>query len=48
MRNARMGVFQITSANSFEVSGYGYCDTSSLEKKITAVAHVEFAISTVD
>jgi len=45
MRNARMGVFQITPVNSYEVSGWGRCDTSTLEKKITAVAHVEFAIS---
>jgi len=45
MRSARMGVFQITPTNSFEVSDYGTNDTSSLEKKATAVVHAEFAIS---
>lgn len=44
MRKAQMGVFQITPANSFEVSSYGINDTSSLEKKVTAVVHAEFAI----
>ena len=45
MRSARMGVFQITPVNSFDVSDYGYNDTSSLEKKVNAVVNVEFAIS---
>ena len=45
MRSARMGVFQITPANSFEVSDWGVNDTTSLEKKVTAVVNVEFAIS---
>jgi hypothetical protein len=44
VRNAQMGVFQITPVNSYDVSGYGECDTSSLEKKITAVVRAEFAI----
>lgn len=45
MRSARMGVFQITPVNSFDVSDYGYNDTSSLEKKVNAVVNVEFSIS---
>lgn len=45
MRSAKMGVFQITPVNSFDVSDYGYNDTSSLEKKVNAVVNVEFSIS---
>jgi hypothetical protein len=44
MRSARMGIFQITPLNSYEVSWYGNNDTSSLEKKVTAVVNVSFAI----
>lgn len=44
MRSARMGVFQITPINSTEVSNWGINDTSSLEKKVTAVVTVSFAI----
>lgn len=44
MRSAKMGVFQITPANSTEVSDWGMNDTSSLEKKVTAVVNVSFAI----
>ncbi len=44
MRSARMGVFQITPVNSTEVSSWGVNDTSSLEKKVTAVVTVSFAI----
>lgn len=44
MRSANMGVFQITPSNSVEVSDYGINDTTSLEKKVTAVVHVTFAI----
>jgi hypothetical protein len=44
IRSAEMGVLQITAADSNEVSGYGENDTKSLEKDITAVVHVTFAI----
>lgn len=44
VRTARMGVLQITPANSNEVSDSGMNDTSSLEKDITAVVNVGFAI----
>jgi hypothetical protein len=45
IRSAKTGVFQITSRNSTDVSDYGIYDTSSLEKDITAVVSVEFAIA---
>jgi hypothetical protein len=44
MRSARMGVFQITPVSSTEVSDWGVNDTSSLEKKVTAVVTASFAI----
>jgi hypothetical protein len=44
VRQARMGVMQITGADSNEVSGEGINDTSSLEKDITAVVNVGFAV----
>jgi len=44
MRSAQMGVFQITEPNSTEVSDYGISDTSSLDKKVTAVVNVSFAV----
>jgi uncharacterized protein len=44
MRSARMGVFQITPANSTDVSDWGVNDTTSLDKKVTAVVNVNFAI----
>jgi uncharacterized protein len=43
-RNARVGVFQITAKNSPEVDDYGAFDTSSIEKDITAVVSVTFAV----
>lgn len=45
VRTARMGVLQITPADSNEVSDSGMNDTSSLEKDITAVVNVGFEIS---
>jgi hypothetical protein len=44
IRSARMGVFQITPVTSTEVSDYGVNDTSSLDKKVTAVVNATFAI----
>ena len=40
-----MGVFQITPANSFEISDSGVNDTTSFEKRANAVVRVDFAIS---
>lgn len=44
LRDARQGIFQITPANSTEVSDMGINDTSSIEKKIQAVVTMEYAI----
>ncbi len=44
MRSAKMGVFQITPANSYNISWYGQNDTSSFEKKVQAVVTASFAI----
>jgi len=44
IRSARMGVFQITPVNSYDVSDWGYNDTTSLEKKANAVVKVDFSI----
>ena len=44
IQSVRMGVFQITPVNSNDVSDMGINDTSTIEKKITAVANVEFRI----
>ena len=44
IRTVKMGVFQITPPDSNEVSDWGINDTSSIEKKITAVSHVVFGI----
>ena len=44
MRSVKMGVFQITRPESNDVSDWGVNDTSTIEKKITAVANVVFGI----
>lgn len=44
IRSAKMGVFQITPVNSYDVSDWGTNDTSSLEKKVNAVVKADFAI----
>jgi hypothetical protein len=44
VKTARMGVLQITPADSNEVSDMGMNDTSSLDKDITAVVNVGFEI----
>lgn len=44
IRSAQMGVFQITPVDSTSVSDLGINDLSSIEKKVTAVANVVFAI----
>ena len=42
IKSVKMGVFQITAPTSNEVSNWGINDTSSKEKKVTAVANVIF------
>jgi len=45
VRSAKMGVIQITAADSTEVSDAGISDTSSIEKDITAVVNIGFAVN---
>jgi hypothetical protein len=44
MRSSQMGVFQITPKFSTDVSDYGVNDTSTPDKKVTAVVNVTFAL----
>lgn len=44
LRNARMGVIQITALNSNVISDYGMNDATSIEKEITAVVSASFEI----
>lgn len=44
IRSVRMGVFQITPATSNDVSDWGINDSSTIKKKITAVANVVFMV----
>lgn len=44
VKQMRMGVFQITSVDSTNVSDMGINDTSTIDKKVTAVANVIFKI----
>jgi len=44
VRSARMGVMQVTAADSTEVSDMGINDTSSIDKDMTAVVNISFAV----
>lgn len=44
IRSIKMGVFQITPADSNSVSDYGISDLTTIDKKATAVANVVFSI----
>ena len=44
VRQARVGVFQITPRFSTEITDYGMNDVSAIEKDVTAVVHVTFAL----
>lgn len=44
VRSAKMGVLQITAADSTDVSDYGVYDTSTVEKDMTAVVSISFAV----
>lgn len=44
IKSIKTGVFQITPPNSTEVSDYGMYDTSTIDKKVTAVTQVTFRI----
>jgi hypothetical protein len=45
VRSAKMGVLQITAADSTDVSDYGVYDTTTIDKDMTAVVNVSFAVS---
>jgi hypothetical protein len=45
LRGVDVGVFQVTSPNSTEVSDYGVYDTSTLQKDVTAVVNVTFSLN---
>ena len=44
VKQMKMGVFQITPPDSTDVSDYGMNDTSSIDKKITAVTNIVFNV----
>jgi hypothetical protein len=44
VRSARMGVLQITPADSTDVSDSGMYDTSTIDKDMTAVVNISFAV----
>ena len=44
IQSVQMGVFQITPVDSTDVSDMGINDTSTIEKKITAVSNVTFEV----
>lgn len=45
VRSAKMGVMQITAADSTEVSDMGISDSSSIDKDVTAVVNISFAVN---
>lgn len=45
VRSAKMGVLQITAADSTDVSDYGVYDTTTIDKDMTAVVNVSFAVN---
>ena len=44
IQSVQMGVFQITPVDSTDVSDMGINDTTTIEKKITAVSNVTFEV----
>ena len=44
VKSMKMGVFQITAPDSTNVADYGINDTSTIDKKVTAVANVVFKV----
>jgi hypothetical protein len=44
LRGVDVGVFQVTQPNSTAVEDYGVYDTSTLQKDVTAVVNVTFAL----
>lgn len=44
LQSASMGVFQVTSRQSVDFSDYGSYDTSTFEKKVTAIVRTAFSL----
>lgn len=44
LRSVNVGVFQVTTPNSTEVSDYGVYDTSTIRKDVIAVVNVSFGL----
>ena len=44
IQSVQMGVFQITPVDSTNVSDMGISDTTTVDKKVTAVANIVFRI----
>ena len=44
IQSVRMGVYQITPVDSTDVSNMGINDSSTIDKKVTAVANITFKI----
>jgi hypothetical protein len=44
LRDVAVGVFQVTAPNSTDVSDYGTYDTTTLQKDVSAVVNVTFAL----
>ena len=44
IHSVRMGVYQITPVDSTDVSNMGINDSSTIDKKVTAVANISFKI----
>jgi uncharacterized protein len=44
LTDASTGVFQVTQKNSVDVSDYGTYDTSTIEKKVTAIVRTSFEL----
>jgi hypothetical protein len=44
VKDASQGVFQVTQKNSTDISDYGSYDTSTIEKKVTAIVRASFEV----
>jgi hypothetical protein len=44
VESAGMGVFQVTTVNSTDISDYGTYDTTSIHKKVTAIVRTDFLL----
>lgn len=44
IQSASMGVFQVTAVNSTDISDYGAYDTSTIDKRVTAVVRSSFTV----